>query len=483
MCAGSRLHLLLFLLELLDARQVSANWGKEVEKKTVASLGALPPCSAMWNAFRVHSPAGLPVPITSVSPGTWAYDTMTRRVLKDVFPRILADNLEKFDDQSTPTKSELISRLDELAANLAKGTRGKLRYIEDEGVDTNTWRDILDEIPEHHRNWLQAPWIVAEFYFFRRVAEAFDYFKTKYDFFQVQKQAGLLDAMPAIAELADRLPTILASSDRAAVTRCALLVSLWGNKLDLSLWPKTGKPSNNVSIDTVNPTCAGQVTSMDYLDAMDVFVLDNHMDQVVEFLLTQSGGRVDIIVDNAGYELVSDLFLAACLLSLNLASTVVLHTKAYPTFVSDATTKDVMESIQALFSSSCGNTAAFGARLLELVKQGDLVVLDDPFWCQPYAFWSMPEHIYTRLASSTLVIVKGDANYRRMLGDRQWELNMTAKEVFSYWHVPVCALRIMKAEVACGLTVSQQIVAIERDPTYLVSGRWAVVQFFSPSPL
>lgn len=48
---------------------------------------------------------------------------------------------------------------------------------------------ILADIDDDKRNWLNAPWIVAEFYFYRRIVEAFKYFETGYDMFAKQKQA------------------------------------------------------------------------------------------------------------------------------------------------------------------------------------------------------------------------------------------------------------------------------------------------------
>jgi hypothetical protein len=50
--------------------------------------------------------------------------------------------------------------------------------------------------------------------------------------------------------------------------------------------------------------------------------------------------------------------------------------------------------------------------------------------------------------SSAMVFVKGDANYRRLLGDRTWPLDTPFSDVVSYFPVPVCALRTLKAEVS-----------------------------------
>ena len=88
----------------------------------------------------------------------------------------------------------------------------------------------------------------------------------------------------------------------------------------------------------------------------------------------------------------------------------------------------------------------------------------------------MPPNVRGRLSSSSIVFVKGDANYRRLLGERQWPLDTPAKQVLSYWPVPVCALRTFKAEIGCGVSKEYASRAEAADKRWLVSGKWGVVQ-------
>ena len=75
-----------------------------------------------------------------------------------------------------------------------------------------------------------------------------------------------------------------------------------------------------------------------------------------------------------------------------------------------------------------------------------------------------------------MVFVKGDANYRRLLGERQWPLGTLAADILSYWPVPVCALRTFKAEIGCGISPAAQQRAQAADKNWMVSGKWGVVQ-------
>ena len=72
--------------------------------------------------------------------------------------------------------------------------------------------------------------------------------------------------------------------------------------------------------------------------------------------------------------------------------------------------------------------------------------------------------------------MKGDANYRRLLGEREWPLDSPASDILSYWPVPVCALRTFKAEIGCGISKTKREETEASDSKWMVSGRWGVVQ-------
>lgn len=87
-------------------------------------------------------------------------------------------------------------------------------------------------------------------------------------------------------------------------------------------------------------------------------------------------------------------------------------------------------------------------------------------------------------------MLQGDANYRRVLDDRQWDFATPSSEIFSYWRalglssghvsapvpVRVCTLRALKSEVACGVDEARRRVVEERDPRWMVGGDWALIQ-------
>jgi hypothetical protein len=225
--------------------------------------------------------------------------------------------------------------------------------------------------------------------------------------------------------------------------------------MDLSLWPA----SKEVSADSNNAGKVSESGKISYgaaLDAGRPYILDNYTPDVVKHLLTSTPGKIDIVVDNAGYELVSDFLLGYSLLKLGRATEVIFHTKGHPTFVSDATDDDCVSTIDFLMRATdtsigdCyGNTNSLAKEWHSFVANGKFKFNSDVYWCQPFPFWDRPQRIEKRLKGSNLVFVKGDANYRRLLGEREWPLSSIASDILSYWPVPVCALRTFKAEIGC----------------------------------
>jgi len=151
--------------------------------------------------------------------------------------------------------------------------------------------------------------------------------------------------------------------------------------------------------------------------------------------------------------------------------TVTLHVKAHPTFVSDAMDKDVRSTVAAMCASHDAAVAAMGRRWRSHLQCGAWVVKPGFAWAQPQPLWELPPAARAALASEHLVIIKGDANYRRLLGDRTWPLNTPFAEVAAYFPAPLLALRTLKAELGCGISPEQAARAAAEDPSWQVSGR------------
>jgi hypothetical protein len=89
----------------------------------------------------------------------------------------------------------------------------------------------------------------------------------------------------------------------------------------------------------------------------------------------------------------------------------------------------------------------------------------------------MPESLGDTLGQATLVFCKGDAHYRRLLGDRHWPYDTPIGEILCYLPAPFLVLRTLKSEVAAGITTSRLQKVQQADPDWLVSGQWGMIQF------
>lgn len=386
--------------------------------------------------------------------GSFAHLTLTQR-WPQVVRRVIAEN---------PFPAEIVTNLEALIQDLFEG-QVRLLY-DDQGSDLATWAQFLQ--PYVGRTWREMPWWFAEVYFYRRLLEATQYFQPGdwhgVDPFWRQKQAGLNMAMKDIRAITSQSGT---TPEVATAARLSAFLSsgLWGNRADLSLRPMEQ---------------AIEVQETVVMNAEQAHLLVDDLPQLVDYLSGRSADRIDLIADNAGFELFSDLGLIDFLLTSQLARTVYLHLKAHPTFVSDATIADLEYTLNQFAADSDPTVQALAARLTQAIASGQLQCHADAFWTAPLSFWEMPQSLRQQLALADLVIIKGDANYRRLLGDRHWPFTTHFAEIVCYFPAPLVALRTLKSEVAAGLQLAQVEALSQRDPGWLTNGQWGVIQFVQP---
>jgi uncharacterized protein with ATP-grasp and redox domains len=270
-----------------------------------------------------------------------------------------------------------------------------------------------------------------------------------YDIFARSKTSGFKSSRPAVLELATEYRKIITELDsshtlKAAKTEEKLAkaeeilfiemceICLWGNKTDLSLL-------TSLTNEDIQKLQGSKVRK-----ASEKKIIVNDLSTAFQSLYkVQKSGkkerRVDIVLDNAGFELFVDLVLAGYLLSVGLATTVVLHPKSLPWFVSDVTPQDFMGLLNALRDSqNFFGSATDGQPAKELTEEetdnlnflfenwgtlhaeGKLLIRSNHFWTEGGSFWRLPTtapELYEDLKESELVIFKGDLNYRKLIAD------------------------------------------------------------------
>ena len=328
----------------------------------------------------------------------------------------------------------------------------------------------LSGIHGSSRTWkktgLKFPGFLQE-YFYRRVLEAIGYFEDGphqgLDPYLYQKEKGLLSSWKSVEELCTQVKTweIEKIPLPLQISRM-LLLDVWGNRSDMSIW----------SADDQTQALGKVQNGQDGL-------LLNELEEFTTFL-HQAGdrlGRVDILVDNAGFELFCDLLLVDILLKNEIASSIHLHLKPYPVFVSDAMKKDVLYTVGQITGSIQSDVHNMGLRLDEWLDGERIVLEDDRFWISPFPAWEMPDDLVATLANSDLLISKGDANYRRLLGDCHWDLTLPFSQIVSYLPSPLLALRVCKSEIVAGLSDEQIRYLNQNQPGWMTCGDFAVINF------
>ncbi len=399
----------------------------------------------------------LPIPdsLRAQETGTFAESTVVIRL-----PNIARRALEA-NDFPPDVRAAIQDLIDDIPNAL-------IRPLVDDplGPEDDRWPQYIEDVSG--QNWLQAPWFFIEEYFYRRLLEATGYFRSGplqgFDPYGYEKQRGLDAFIGPIRGLARRLDHWLEPDQD---TFAALLaIDLWGNQADLSLWPADGDDS---------PDHSDRERQLAHTLADDTEAVIAHLNSLGE------PAHVDFMLDNAGFELITDLCLADYLLTTGMASTVHLHGKTYPVFVSDVMIPDFHHTIDYLIADEDQHVQALGARLKTHVDQRRLLITTHHFWTSPLPAWEMPDDLRSDLAQSDLVISKGDANYRRLLGDRHWDLTTPFDDVLCYFPAPLVALRTCKSEVAVGLRPGQPESITAQDEKWLVNGMWGMIEFYNPT--
>jgi len=388
--------------------------------------------------------SGLPQPLRGNEQGTFTEYSVTER-LPDIAGRVIQEN---------ELSRAAVAAVEALAREINEGVITPLTVP---GPNRANWDGYVS--PHVGRRWVDVPWFFAEYYFYRRVLDAIGYWDTGTDPYRVQKRLGLDQALAPAAQTIRAVDSAYARGVSTDILLIELTdAALWGNQVDLSLWPAD----------------AGAERESDRQE--DRLLVDDRP-LVIDLLKDRVPPPVAIVLDNAGAELVADLFVADLLLRSDLVSRVVLHAKRYPIFVSDATHRDVVESIGRLAGESDPHMRSAGERLHVEHDAGRIVIDTDPYWVSPLGWRSRPAELEESLAETGLIVVKGDANYRRLLDDRHWEFTTPFPEAIGSTPSPLLSLRTIKSETAAGLRARDVAAAGEADPRWLQNGRWAMASY------
>jgi hypothetical protein len=320
------------------------------------------------------------------------------------------------------------------------------------GVDMAGWEAAHAE--RAGESWLGTQWFHAEFAFYRELSRCCRFWETGQDPFEPAKEEELSDT-----RLWQRLAAAIASGKegtggaRDARFFGVLDAGLWGNRVDLSyaVAATRGRSDEDLIVDDRVAAAAR---------------------------LARPGARVHLVTDNTGTELAMDLALVGVVLD-DVATRVTLHLKVEPVFVSDAMPRDLWRLLQRMRDQE-GETRRLAEQLVAAFESERLALAPDPFWSGPHFLWQAPAHVRSGLHSATIVVVKGDANYRRVVGDALWPSAAPFAEACGYFPVPLVCVRTMKSDAVLGLPEGMAERLDKIDPEWRINGRRGVIQTYVP---
>lgn len=413
------------------------------------------PRTSGWASLEASMLAPLRYPgrIRTDATNPFAHHTLEVRV-----PAIVLGVLERGFDASPEVKDGVRA----LAAELAAGA--PLPALDGNAPGAEEFRAAL--ALRAGDGWLTTDWLCAETYAYRQLVERVRYWTEGRDPFLPNKREEYASA--AHAEALEQALGVAGPRDERLHE--LLGAALFGNRIDLSFAASLER---------------GRAAKP------DDFLLDERARAVR--VLADGHGPVHVVADNAGTELTLDLVLCDALLA-ELDAEVVLHVKTHPTFVSDATARDVRAFLGVPAPSDVAETAvlrvresaasvrAWAERLRASFATGRLVIREHPFFTGPGALWEMPAELEAAFTGARLVILKGDANYRRAVGDAVWPVETPFGDVTSYFPAPLFALRTLKSDPVAGLGRELAAKLDAEDPKWRVNGRRGVACLGGKAP-
>jgi len=401
-----------------------------------------------------HGPASPPRLISTGDPGSFAEKTLRVR-LPEQLDQLLG--LELPEPGAAAALEALKKRLAAGSVRDLLGDRPEVAAAMQPGERADWQREIAA-----HAGcpWSAIPWYFAESLFYLEILAACGYYSPDSpgyarDPFAPFKLQELSRSHGGIVRAEKVLHHVGALTDPAERVAAHLLHALWGNRMDLTFTELVEHYGSSAT-----------------LGAQEELLID-HSPAMARCALKSA--RVDLVLDNAGTELVCDLLLARAL--LESCRVVRLHVKSSPFYVSDTMAKDVHATVAALAGHQDATTRRAGDGLRRALDARRLLVSPHWFWTGPLMYADWPPEIHRELEGADLLLFKGDVNYRRLLGDRRWDPETPMEALTGYVPCPFGVLRTLKSEVVVDLPREKVEELSRDDPEWSVRGRYGVIRF------
>ncbi|XP_043261889.1 damage-control phosphatase ARMT1-like [Colletes gigas] len=432
----------------------------------------------------IQTPFG--VHLSGIYKRSFAYITLKDRlpiILTKIIDTISRDKeniAQKFGENATEEIKQLVGFISKLKNEIVTNkTLKPLQLLPVSSNDAEEWNKYLmkrTDIEGGTPTWFNTEWLYCECYMYRALAQeiALKKYLRDYDPFRQQKQSAFTNSLSSINALCTYTMKHVqrAESLSEVETKEELLkflqLNLWGNKCDLSL-------SAGAEVSTTsNP--------IETLQSIRKDILVDRSEFVWNFLRKKESDTniIDMVFDNAGYELFTDVCLAVFLIACKLAGKIRFYVKLYPWYVSDTTKDDFYWTLLYMNNSPNKDLQELAKLASAHLKNNTWIIEEESYWTGPYDFAAMKEHdkaLYAKLSEAKLAIFKGDLNYRKLVGDINWEYTTEfSKSLRGFQPTHVLSLRTVKSDVCVGLPSGMGEELFKKDENWMITGQYGLIQ-------
>ena len=366
-------------------------------------------------------------------------DSFAYFTIKERFPKIYNDYCSgNFDDFVEHTTVE-----DALKNIFKQNECSDLSFIQ--GKETKTLKDFFES----------EPFFESEVLFYHVLLAQKEYFKNKNDFFAIKKDTDYTNEHDSYRKELENL-----------FNQGNYYQNIKDQREKFLSQQRDFRAILNYSL-TAN---TGDLSQLEINRPDSVRILHDDTDKCFNFIISKKHKRFDIICDNSGAELFSDIYLAVFMIIHDYVNKVVLHVKSYPYFVSDATIDDFGKLVNTLTKDNSNS------QLLELLSKKKIEVKTHKFWTEAKYFYELPKDLEINKNSTDLLIVKGDLNYRRLVMDKNWQTTDSFEKRCLIKNIPVIAPRVLKSDVLVGVEPIFVSMAKAQDKKYKTDGKWGIIQ-------
>ncbi|XP_047738644.1 LOW QUALITY PROTEIN: damage-control phosphatase ARMT1 [Hyalella azteca] len=443
-----------------------------------------------------------PAPLSASVIGSFAYFTVKDRlpvILTCVIDYLCREKLSvvnQYGEEAADEIKTVIAVLSQLKNEMQ--TNKTLKPFTEllplpEHDDTALWNACLTSYQNKHNEaprWFTAPWLLVECYLYKRIHHTFlctwatynlpcDLLSVWGNQYDLSLSGGTAVAVAGVSndcqEASPAAGISTVSSDGKSILR--LIARSYGEDCydvgsndvssrsrhdDACPRDKTIADSSAVAdskadrasvysdVNAIGDRAADNVTNADHCRILDWLTsvrqdfLVNDSAEVCQLLRAKSAAdsTLALVLDNAGYELLTDVCLTLVLTQARLVRHVDVYVKTRPWFVSDTTAADISHTLRWLRMSVSAPPSWLSATCRRVALSACHVIL-----------------LYrNRSPPLTRVSLQGDLNYRKLVGDLSWPSTTPFREVLGPELAqlgPVLALRTVKGGPAVGASEEQ----------------------------